>query len=213
MTKASVDFSLRSTMPAQSTTAETSATEPSVEKWPAEKWPAEKWPAEKWLEQLLKHFSVQQLDAISTQEIAAYLSSCLDETLTENEGRLNQAAAQQYTMPVDNLAAELKRRVMRLAGVRLDSAFLAMAPDVIDEAVVEAISLSVEGRELHGVRYQGEVYRQVDSFKICHRLQAYCLAQTLSEQHMHYLITRSAHRFVVWVNTQTLPKHQSRPLY
>ncbi|MEL7331946.1 MAG: hypothetical protein AAFN12_06835 [Cyanobacteria bacterium J06560_2] len=75
-----------------------------------------------------------------------------------------------------------------------------MAPDVIDEASVESVFLSVEGRKLQGVRYQGLVYRKVDAFKPDHRLQAYCLAQTLTEQSVSYLMTRSEQRFVVWAH-------------
>ena len=215
----------RNTLPSQPI-----ATDASVERWMS-----------RWLAQLLEHFSVQQLDKISTQEIAAYLAGCLDDSpdntstadLKMSDSRisdfnigkahLSQSVALSPLLqahPGEHstgehlsrhyLAAELKRRVMRLAGAKLDNAFLSMASKVVDEATVEVVSLPVEGRSLQGVRYQGDVYRQVDSFKLCHQLQAYCLAQTLSEQQVQYLITRSAHRFVVWAKIRTFPQQKSR---
>lgn len=143
---------------------------------------------QKWLEQLLKHFSVQELDTLSIKEVASYLSVRIDDA--------SPVVSDEF---VSRLATELKRRVMRLAGVQLDTAFVSMAAHVIDESTLASASLSVEGRQLKGVRYQSEVYRQVETFKLCHRLQAYCLAQTLSEQHLDYLITRSHRQFAVWV--------------
>ncbi len=147
-----------------------------------------------WLDQLLNHFSLQHLDAVSTQELAAYLqaSSAQDEVVE------TQLPVQSKAL-TDKLACELKRTVMRLAGVRLDDSFISMAPDIVDETSIEAVSLVVEGRQLHGACHQGQVYRKVEEFKPCHQLQAYCKAQTLSEQQVPYLITRSDSRFAVWV--------------
>lgn len=150
----------------------------------------------RWLAQLLKHFSVQKLDTASEQEIIDCLSD-----FTE-EGTVNL----QCGLPSRELIAELRRRVMRLAGARLDDAFVAMTPDIIDEADVESTFLSVEGRQLRGVRYQGEVYRKIEEFQPCHRLQSYCLAQTLRERQIPYVITRSERCFAVWVNVCALPK-------
>ena len=213
MAKASVDFFSPDSMgPSQPTAADISA---------------DGWSVNNWLDQLLAHFSVQQLDTISTQEIASYLAKRLEKSDTLKPEKLkpetlepetNQASSQAVSLrsypsnslDMSNLAAELKRRVMRLAGVKLDSAFLSMASHVVDETAVRAVSLTVEGRKLNGVRYQGDVYRQVNSFKLCHQLQAYCLAQTLSEQHVQYLLTRSAHQFVVWASIRTFPKQSNR---
>lgn len=144
-----------------------------------------------WLETLLRHFGVHQLDAISEQELASFLTNA-DES---NAHALKDSA----------LIAELKRRIIRLAGAQLGDVFVDMAADVIEEQDAAATSLSVEGHQLHGIRYQGEIYRLIEDFAPCHRLRAYCLAQTLSEQATAHIITRSHQRFAVWVNVKALP--------
>ncbi|MEL6492204.1 MAG: hypothetical protein AAFV85_12410 [Cyanobacteria bacterium J06634_6] len=106
------------------------------------------------------------------------------------------------------LTTAIRRKVRRQAGARLDSTFLSMAPHVIDETQVQTAFLSVEGHQLEGVRYQGQVYRKVEEFQLCHRLQSYCLAKTLSEQQLAYIMTRSDKRFAVWVSIQEIPKGQ-----
>jgi len=99
---------------------------------------------------------------------------------------------------------------IRLAGAQLDDAFISMAADVIEEEDTLPISLTVESHQLAGLRYQGETYRLIESVALNHRLQAFCLGQTLSEQMTSYLITRSAERFAVWVNVRTLPRQRYR---
>ncbi len=97
---------------------------------------------------------------------------------------------------------------VRLAGAQLDNAFVSMAADVVEEEDTAPISLLVESRQLAGLLYQGEVYRLIESVAANHRLQAFCLGQTLSEQMTSYLITRSAERFAVWVNIRALPQQR-----
>ncbi|MGC1306108.1 MAG: hypothetical protein WA885_02675 [Phormidesmis sp.] len=145
-----------------------------------------------WLEKLLQHFGLRDLDISSDHKLAALLADCGEDNLSI----LNHSAP----------LAELKRRIIRLAGAQLDSAFISMAPNVIDEADIERITLSVEARHLEGLRHQGEVYRLLEAFAPCHRLQAFCLGQTLSEQMSPYLITRSDERFAVWINIRALPQ-------
>ncbi|MEL6157873.1 MAG: hypothetical protein AAFR18_01490 [Cyanobacteria bacterium J06627_32] len=145
-----------------------------------------------WLEKLLQHFSLQQLDGLSEQALLTFLARC---------GESPSQALQD-----SELLYELRRRIIRLAGAQLGDAFVSMAPDVMDEEALEHAFLSVEGRRLEGLRYEGEVYRLVEAFQPCHRLQAYCLAQTLNEQTTSYVMTRSAERFAVWVNVSALPK-------
>ncbi|MEL6471637.1 MAG: hypothetical protein AAFQ74_18085 [Cyanobacteria bacterium J06623_4] len=145
-----------------------------------------------WLEKLLQHFSLKQLDGLSEQALLSHLARC---------GESSSQALQGH-----ELLHELRRRIIRLAGAQLGNTFVSMAPDVIDEDVLEHAFLSVAGRQLEGLRYGGEVYRLVEAFQPCHRLQAYCLAQTLNEQTTSYVMTRSAERFAVWVNVSALPK-------
>lgn len=145
----------------------------------------------RWLEKLLHHFGVGELDTSSDQKLAAMLTRC---------GESNLAALQNRTLLLD-----LKRKIMRVAGARLDNAFVAMSPDVLDEEDIEAIFLTVAERTLQGLRYQGEIYRLTDSFEPCHRLQAFCMGQTLSEQGTAFIITQSTERFAVWVNVRAFP--------
>lgn len=143
-----------------------------------------------WLEKLLKHFGLSELDAISRQEIVSMLERCDENDLSAFEDR--------------SLLIDLKRRVVRTAGASLDSAFIAMSSEVIDEADAEAVSLEVEDRKLQGLRYQGKIYRLIDAFLPCHRLQAFCLGQTLRERKTAFIITQSPERFAVWVNIEAL---------
>ena len=145
----------------------------------------------RWLEKLLQHFGVSELDTSSEQKLAALLTRC---------GESNLVALQNRALLLD-----LRRKIMRVAGARLDNAFVAMSPDVIDEEDAEAVSLAVAERTLQGLRYQGEIYRLTDSFEPCHRLQAFCMGQTLSEQKTAFIITQSAERFAVWVNVRAFP--------
>lgn len=153
-----------------------------------------------WLESLLRHFGIHELQAISDQTsdqtLVSLLASCSYKGSSAPHVSLFQDSA---------FLAHLKRKIIALAGAQLDSAFLAMAPDVIEEEETEAISLTVDVRSLQGVRYQGEVYRLVDKFLPCHRLQAFCLGHTLNEQRIAHIITRSPDRFAVWVNVRALP--------
>ena len=145
-----------------------------------------------WLSKLLKHFGLSELDGSSEQQLVAMLEQCGADTL---------AALQNHSLLLD-----LRHRIMRTAGAKLDSAFVTMSPEVIDEEDAEAISLSVENRKLQGLRYQGEVYRLTDAFLPRHRLQAFCLGQTLSEQKTTFIITQSSERFAVWVNVRAFPR-------
>ena len=145
----------------------------------------------RWLEKLLQHFGVGELDTSSEKKLAAMLTRC---------GESNLAALQNRTLLLD-----LKRKIVRVAGARLDNAFVAMSPDVIDEEDAEAVALRVAERTLQGLRYQGEIYRLTDSFEPCHRLQAFCMGQTLSEQRTAFIITQSAERFAVWVSVRAFP--------
>ncbi len=150
-----------------------------------------------WLTQLLEHFSLHKLDATSNQELADHLADFIKEN----------AANLQYDNQSDELIAALRRRVMRLAGARLDDAFVSMTPDIVDEADVVPTFLSTEGQELEGVCYRKEVYRKLEEFQPCHRLQSYCLAQTLSERQISYMMTRSPQRFAVWVNVCAISEY------
>lgn len=106
--------------------------------------------------------------------------------------------------------ALVQLKITRLVGAKLDDAFVSMAPHVVDETQVQPTFLTVEGRQLEGIRYQGDtIYRKVEEFGLCHRLQAYCLAQTLSQQQLTYVITRSDRRFAVWVSISDLPERQA----
>ena len=105
---------------------------------------------------------------------------------------------------VDSLEA------IRLAGAQLDNAIISMAADVVEEEDAVPISLMVESHQLAGLLYQGETYRLIESVALNHRLQAFCLAQALSEQMTSYLITRSAERFAVWINVRALYDHRYR---
>ena len=98
----------------------------------------------------------------------------------------------------------------RMAGARLSNTLISMATDVIEEEDTAPISLKVESLQLEGLLYQGEIYRLIESFAISHRLQAFCIGQTLSEQTISYLITRSTERFAVWVNIRALPRDRYR---
>ena len=151
-----------------------------------------------WLEKLLKHFGLCELDGSSERKLVAMLEHC---------GECNLAALQNRALLLD-----LKRKIMRTAGARLDDAFVNMSPDVIDEEDAEALLLMVEGRKLEGLRYQEEVYRLTDSFLPQHRLQAFCLGQTLSEQKTTFMITQSIERFAVWINVQAFPHQHCLPL-
>ena len=163
----------------------------------------------RWLEKLLQHFGMHELGAISDQSLVALLARCGEERSS--------------LLQDSRLLSQLRRRVVRLAGAQLDDAFIAMAPDIVPEDEIELISLSVESRRLKGMRYQHEVYRLVESFEPCHRLQALCLGQTLAEKALGktmvddtmlaaatspYLVTRSTERFAVWVNVRILPEYR-----
>ncbi|MEO0518871.1 MAG: hypothetical protein AAF171_16395 [Cyanobacteria bacterium P01_A01_bin.116] len=168
----------------------------------------------RWLEKLLQHFGIYELDKVSDQQLAAMLTRCSDIDTSQ-------------LLEDDTLLPALKRRIVRLAGAQLDDAFITMAPDVIAEDEVEPLSLSVAEHRIAGVRYQQEVYRFVEAFAPYHRLQAFCLGQTISTQALThpthtpvenaqippclsppYLITQSPERFAVWVNIRALPSYK-----
>jgi len=150
-----------------------------------------------WLESLLQRYSIQQLNVISEQGLSTLLTCCQSSDSIERE--LSELHG-------SSLIAELKRRIRRLSGAQLGEAFVSMSPAIVDEAETEPLFLTVEGRQLQGLRYQGEVYRLMDSFVPSYRLQAYCLGQTLNERTISYVITRSPKRFAVWVNAKALPQ-------
>lgn len=150
-----------------------------------------------WLEKLLKHFGLEAIDGSSEHQLIEMLERCGEDNSSAFHNRF--------------LLLELKRKIVRTAGAKLDSAFVTMSPDVIDEEDAEAVTLEVEGRQLQGLRYQGDIYRLTDAFFPRHRLQAFCLGQTLSEQKTAFIITQSPERFAVWVNVRAFPNHQHLP--
>ena len=150
-----------------------------------------------WLEKLLKHFGLDVLDGSSEYQLLEMLERCGEDNSSAFQNRF--------------LLLELKRKIIRTAGAKLDSVFVTMSPDVIDEEDAEAVALEVEGRKLQGLRYQGDIYRLTDAFLPCHRLQAFCLGQTLSEQRTTFIITQSPERFAVWVNVRAFPHRHHLP--
>jgi hypothetical protein len=173
-----------------------------------------------WLENLLRHFGIHELQSICDQtscdQTSCDQTSCDQTSCDQTSDQtlvalLARCRCNGRSAPYDALfqdsafLAHLKHRIVALAGAQLDNSFLAMAPDVIEEEETEAISLTVDVRSLQGVRYQGEVYRLVDKFLPCHRLQAFCLGHTLNEQRIAHIMTRSPDRFAVWVNVRAMP--------
>lgn len=154
----------------------------------------------RWLEKLLEHFGVRELGESPDQKLAALIVH-----YCEDDSDRHIFSKKQWLQD-DLLLGELKRRVIRMAGAQLNDTFTAMAPDVVDLEDTEVISITAEGRTLRGVRYEGNIYRLIETFAPRHRLQAFCLAQTLNEQRSSYLITRSLEYFAVWVNIQASPR-------
>ncbi len=150
----------------------------------------------RWLEQLLRHFGIHELKASSDRQLMELMASCESGQTSALQRSVLQDAA---------LLSSLKQRIMRLAGAQLDTTFMSMAPDVVNIEDAETISLEVESRLLKGIRYQDDVYRLVEAFAPCHRLQAFCLGQTMQERGTAYLITRSSEDFSVWVNVLAFP--------
>ncbi|NJM96381.1 MAG: hypothetical protein HC800_03470 [Phormidesmis sp. RL_2_1] len=132
------------------------------------------------LTRLLQHFGIHELDSSSDHQLAVLLSQFgpdqhspdqhgPDQHSPDKHGPDNDDLCQQNSM----LLAELRRRIVRLAGAQLDHVFTEIAPLVIGEDEAEAIVLSVESRQLQGLRFQNEVYRLDEAFAPCHRLQAF----------------------------------------
>ena len=169
----------------------------------------------RWLEKLLQHFGIRELGQSSSRELAALIAYCcssdadaevLDAEVNDAScGELSDKAVYYQWLQDEQLLDELKRRVVRLAGAQLNNTFDLMAPEVVDFEDAECISMFVDGRELQGLRYEKQNYRLVETYESRHRLQAFCLAQTLSEQKTAYIITRSDECFAVWVDVQAFP--------
>lgn len=153
-----------------------------------------------WLDKLLKHFGLSELDDCSERELATMLESYADSSKGNSSAFENRA-----------LLLSLKQKIVRTAGARLDSTFVTMSPEVIDEEDAEAVSIEVENRKLQGLRYEGVIYRLTDTFLPCHRLQAFCLGQTLCEQKTAFIITQSPERFAVWVDVKAFPNRRRIP--
>ncbi len=164
-----------------------------------------------WVENLLRHFGINELQSISDQTLLSLLSRLsqdpgnIHDNIREDHTSVAQVSSQDSLFQDSVFLAHLKHRITALAGAQLDATFLAMSPDVIEEEETEPISLKIDSRLLQGVRYQGEVYRLVEKFAPCHRLQAFCLGHTLNEQLIAHIITQSSERFAVWVNVRALP--------
>jgi hypothetical protein len=152
--------------------------------------------------------SVKSLDDLAvshTTEICSPLIHHLPASAQITDQMASQVASQASLFQESVFGAHLQPRLVALAGAQLDTIFLSMSPDVIEEEETESISLSIDSRSLQGVRYDGEVYRLVEQFSPCHRLQAFCLGHTFNEQLIAHIITRSPERFAVWVNIRALP--------
>ena len=151
------------------------------------------------LNKLLDHFDLEQLEQT---ELTSLLTDCgaISDSFDEGDRRDEWRC----------ILTELRRRVARLAGAQLDDAFTAIAARVVSEDDTAAILLPVEGRKLQGIRYGGEVYRWVQSFQPCYRLQAFCLGQSLSQQKLSYLITGSPARYAVWISVRSMAETPAR---
>jgi hypothetical protein len=104
----------------------------------------------------------------------------------------------QLTQHQENLA-EVKRRIFRVLGLRLNSLVSATIPTVVPESGGALFRFLQQGKLQEGARFEGEVYGLIKQFTLVQRQQAYQVAWALTEQKVPFILTTSEVRYGIWV--------------
>jgi hypothetical protein len=104
----------------------------------------------------------------------------------------------QLTQHQENLA-EVKRRIFRVLGLRLNSLVSATIPTVVQESGGALFRFLQQGKLREGARFEGEVYGLIKQFTLVQRQQAYQVAWALTEQKVPFILTASEARYGIWV--------------
>jgi hypothetical protein len=99
--------------------------------------------------------------------------------------------------------ADVKRRIFRLLGVRLNPLSPSPIPTTIQEQGVSLFRFYQTGNLREGMKYEGELYGLVHRFNIVHRLPAYQLAWALTEQGIPFILTTSESRYGIWISLRS----------
>jgi hypothetical protein len=104
----------------------------------------------------------------------------------------------QLTQHQENLA-EVKRRIFRVLGLRLNSLVSSTIPTVVQESAGALFRFLQQGKLQEGARFEGEVYGLIKQFNLVQRQQAYQVAWALTEQKVPFILTVSEARYGIWV--------------
>jgi hypothetical protein len=109
-----------------------------------------------------------------------------------------QNVESQLTQHQENLA-EVKRRIFRVLGLRLNSLVSSTVPTSVQESASTSFHFLQQGKLLEGVRFESEVYGLIKQFNLVQRQQAYQVAWALTEQKVPFILTASEARYGIWV--------------
>jgi hypothetical protein len=104
----------------------------------------------------------------------------------------------QLTQHQENLA-EVKRRIFRVLGLRLNSLVSATIPTVVQESGGALFRFLQQGKLQEGARFESEVYGLIKQFTLVQRHQAYQVSWALTEQKVPFILTASEARYGIWV--------------
>jgi hypothetical protein len=104
----------------------------------------------------------------------------------------------QLTYHNENLM-EVKRRIFRVLGLRLNTLTSSSIPTVVQESAGSVFLFLQQGKLREGARFDEEVYGLVKQFNLVQRQQAYQVAWALTEQKVPFILTASEVRYGVWV--------------
>jgi hypothetical protein len=104
----------------------------------------------------------------------------------------------QLTYHHENLT-EVKRRIFRILGLRLNALASSNIPTVVPESAGSLFRFLQQGKLREGARFEEEVYGLIKPFNLVQRQQAYQVAWALTEQKVPFILTASETRYGVWV--------------
>lgn len=78
-----------------------------------------------------------------------------------------------------------------------------MLPAILSEDSIRPFNFYRDGSVHQGMSYQQRLYRLIEQFKVCRRLQAYDLGCSLATQDNAVAITVSEHAYKVWVELRS----------
>jgi len=95
--------------------------------------------------------------------------------------------------------AELRRRIFQILGFRIGIDEDVLLPPIVSDSKVVKFNFYAKGLVQTGIRFQGQLYGNVEQMERCEGQKLYQLAAAISEQNVSCVVTVSSETCGLWV--------------